>query len=356
MIAEAPDFSGIEREVVGLGEPRAGWGRSACGGIYYRPFGAPPRVAFIATHYNLDFSEHYLADHLARRGFGFLAFNTRFCGLEAYFALAPALADIGTGVAWLREHGAEVVVLLGNSGGGSLMAAYQASSDHPADLYVSVAAHPGRPEVLTAWMDPSVLDERDPTRTDPALDMYDAANGPPYDAAFAARYRDAQAARNRRITAWAKDELERMRVAGRSDTLFTLQRTWADLRMVDGAIDPSDRATPACYMGDPHLANRSVFGIGALCTCRAWLEMWSLDDSRCSSGEHLGAIGAPSLVIQATMDTGVFPSDAQAIFEALASSDKELHHMPGDHYFRGASGTPRADVADLIAEWVGERA
>ena len=41
-------------------------------------------------------------------------------------ALDRALVDIGLGVAWLREQGAETIVLLGNSGGGSLMAAYNA--------------------------------------------------------------------------------------------------------------------------------------------------------------------------------------------------------------------------------------
>lgn len=360
MNVEAADFNGVDRDVVSLASdslPRAGWGKSPCGGVYHRPAGTTPRVAFIATHYNLDFSEHYLADHLARRGFGFLAYNTRFNGLEAYFILEYALADIGAGVTWLRENGAEVVVLLGNSGGGSLMAAYQARDTlGHGDLYVSVAAHPGRPEVLTNWMDPAVVDERDATLTDPELDMYDAANGPPYSTQFIARYRSAQVARNRRITEWAKAELVRVKAAGRSDSLFTLSRTWADLRMVDGAIDPSDRPTPACYLGDPAVANRSVLGIGALCTCRSWLSMWSLDESSCRSSEHLGAIDVPALVVQATMDAGVFPSDARTIHDGLASADKQLVEMPGDHYFRGVGGTPRADVADLITEWVGARA
>ena len=52
----------------------------------------------------------------------------------------------------------------------------------PADLFVFVAAHPGRPEVLTDWMDPSVIDESDLTSVDPALDPFDPDNGPPYDA------------------------------------------------------------------------------------------------------------------------------------------------------------------------------
>ncbi len=120
--------------------------------------------------------------------------------------LDHALADIGLGVRWLREQGVERLVLLGNSGGGSLMAAYQAraAQDARGDLYISLAAHPGRPQVLTAWMDASVTDEFDPTQTDASLDIFNADNGPPYAPEFVSRYREAQVARNRRITAWAK--------------------------------------------------------------------------------------------------------------------------------------------------------
>ena len=86
----------------------------------------------IATHYQIDFSEHYLADYLATRGIGFLGWNTRFRGFESSFLLDHALVDIGVGVRWLRDvQGVETVVLLGNSGGGSLMAAYQSQAVDP---------------------------------------------------------------------------------------------------------------------------------------------------------------------------------------------------------------------------------
>ncbi|HWE34183.1 MAG TPA: hypothetical protein VG410_11905 [Solirubrobacteraceae bacterium] len=353
----------VDRQFVALPADetqRAGAGGHPCQGVYYTRAGADrPRVALIATHYNVDFSEHYLAEYIARRGFGFLGWNTRFRGNEGYFLLEYALADIGLGVQWLREHGAEIVVLLGNSGGGSLMAAYQATAQaqdghETGDLYISLAAHPGRPQVLTAWMDASVTDEQDPTKTDPVLDIFNPDNGPPYDPEFVAHYRAAQAARNRRITSWAKAELQRLREAGLHDRVFTLQRTWADPRMVDPALDPSERPTPACYLGDPARANRGVFGIGIMNTLRTWLSMWSLDDSRCGGAEHLAKIELPALVIQPTMDVGVFPSDAVGICDALASADKRLESLGGDHYFRGPGGA-RDAAADLIAGWVADR-
>ena len=62
------------------------------------------------------------------------------------------------------------------------------------NLYVSFNAHQGRPEVLTDWMDASVIDESDPVATDPELDPFSEANKPPYSAAFITKYRAAQKA------------------------------------------------------------------------------------------------------------------------------------------------------------------
>ena len=59
-------------------------------------------MAVFATHYQIDFSEHYLADHLAARDVGFRGWNTRFRGVENSFALDHALVDIGVGVRWLE--------------------------------------------------------------------------------------------------------------------------------------------------------------------------------------------------------------------------------------------------------------
>src|SRR5215468_7107959 len=136
-------------------------GFHACQGLWHTPSGATPKTAFIASHYNVDFSEHYLGPVLAAHGYGFLGWNTRYRGAEGWFLLEHALIDIGRGVAWLREDaGVDTVVLLGNSGGGSLMAAYQSQATEPSiepvtgmrplpavenlppgDLYVALAAH-----------------------------------------------------------------------------------------------------------------------------------------------------------------------------------------------------------------------
>ena len=352
---------------------RAGSGGHPCQGLYHRGMGRKPKVAIIATHYQIDFSEHYLADYMATRGIGFLGWNTRFRGFESSFLLDHALVDIGVGVRWLREvQGIETVILLGNSGGGSLMAAYQANAVHrnvtpqegmrpaaglddlpAADGYVASAAHPGRPEVLTAWMDASVVDENDALSTDPDLDLFDERNQPPYDAEFVARYRAAQIARNESITDWAEAELARVRAAGFSDRPFTVMRTWADPRMVDPDLEPTRRPANMCYAGVPAKANRSTHGIAAACTLRNWLGMWSLRHAQTRAEPHLARIDCPALVINAEQDTGVYPSDAQRIYDALAGTDKTLLAVDTDHYFTTPGA--RSATADTVAKWITRR-
>jgi len=335
-----------------LSMPRAGAGGHPCQGLYWTPAGARPKTALIAAHYNVDFAEHYSAAYFAQRGFGFLGWNTRYRGAEDLFHLEHAIADIGVGVGWLRERGVEKVVLLGNSGGGSLMAAYQAEAALKGDLYISLNAHPGRPEVLTNWMDGSVVDESDPAATDPALDPF--AQDLPFTEEFALRYRAAQRARNQRITDWAKQELARLKAAGIPDRIFPLFRTWADLRFIDPAQEPTARPCPGCYAGPPHLANRSPFGIGRASTLRAWLSMWSLETSRCQGPPQLAKLTVPALVVQSTADMGVFPSDAGKIFASIAAPDKRLELVEGAHYFEDSEDHRNAAV-DLMADWIRER-
>src|SRR4051794_11030720 len=108
----------VENQFVGLVSPtapQARHGSNPCQGLYWTPKGQRPKVAFIANHYNVDFTEHYLAPLMASRGYGFLGWNTRFRGNEDMFILEHALVDIGVGMRWLRENaGVEKIVLLGN--------------------------------------------------------------------------------------------------------------------------------------------------------------------------------------------------------------------------------------------------
>ncbi|MFT3977493.1 MAG: alpha/beta hydrolase [Sphingomonas bacterium] len=367
------DTQGLDQQFIGKVSPtapRIQAGGHPCQGIYWTPAGKKPKTAVIATHYNVDFTEHYIAPYFARRGFGFLGWNTRYRGFEDQFLLHHAILDIGVGMRWLKEEaGVDRIVILGNSGGGSLMGAYQAEAIAPtlghelhgaaleayndlikADLYISLNAHQGRPEVLTDWMDASVVDENDPVATDPSLDPFSEANAPPYSEEFVTRYRAAQRARNQRITDWCKVELKRLNDAGVPDRLFPLFRVWGDLRCMDPSLDPSTRKPRWCYRGDPAIANRTP-SIGRFNTIRTWLNMWSLETSPCQGAPHLAKFDTPALVVQGTADTGVFPSDARIIFDHIGSQDKKLELIPGAHYFED-SLEERNAAADLLAAWI----
>lgn len=369
--------SEIDVQYLGLaapGQPRAGAGGWPCQGAYYTPRGSRPRTAFIATHYSVDFSQHYMADHLASLGFGFLGWNTRFRNDPLHFLLDRALVDIGVGVRWLKEvAGVENVIVLGNSGGCSLMAAYQSQATVqnvtalpgmrpaegldsllPGDAFIALAAHQGRPDVLTSQLDPSVTDEDDPTSVDPDLYLWNQDLSRPLDRDFVARYRTAQRERNDRITEWAKVELRRVTDAGLRDRVFTVPRTWADPRFVDPTLDANDRPVNRCYHGEPEQSNRSTWGLVTSTTIRTWFSMWSQQKSQCNVAPHLANITVPSLVVNGAADLGVFPSDATAIFEAFAAEDAESVEVPGDHYFQEPDDA-RDVVAAKLADWVSAR-
>jgi pimeloyl-ACP methyl ester carboxylesterase len=367
----------VQREFVGLETPTAPPRTGSAyptQGLYWTPKGGKrPRVAVISTHYNVDMTDHYIAPYFAERGLGFLGWNTRYRGAEDFFLLEHAIVDIGVGINYLRSHGVEKVVIMGNSGGGSLMGAYQAeamnptltakhkgvlsealSKLNPADLYISLNAHVGRPQVLTAWLDPSVTDETDPVATDPSLDPFNPDNGPPYSQEFITRFRAAQEARNRKITKWAQEELKRLNANNIPDRIFPIFRRQADLRFMDLSIDPSDRKL-GCQTGDPKVVNRGFTGIGRTSTLNTWLSMWGLDTSHCGGEAQLARITVPSLVIQGTGDKCVFLSDAHRMHAALAAKDKGLHLVPGEHYFEGNPKKERPEVADLMTGWINQR-
>ena len=368
---------GVTREFVGLDSPtarRAGSGGHPCQGLYHRGVGRKPKVAMIATHYQIDFSEHYLADYMATRGIGFLGWNTRFRGYESSFLLDHALVDIGVGVRWLREvQGVETIVLLGNSGGGSLMAAYQAQAVDPhvtplegmrpaaglteltaADGYVASAAHPGRPDVLTAWMDASVVDENDaarhrsrsrPVRPQERSAVLDGVRRPLPRGAGRPQRRDHRLGRTRTQTC-SRSRLLRSAVHGAAH----LGRP-ADGRP-DAGADQAARPTPATRACPPRPTGRRTA---------------SPRRAPCAAGWACGACGtrrpAPSRIWRASTAPrwSSTPNRTPAstrptrkrIYDALASTDKTQCSIDTDHYFTTPGA--RSEQADTIAKWIAKR-
>ncbi len=333
------------------------------------------RTAVVVIHPSSNFMGHYLLPALAPHGVDVIGANTRYIGNDSMLTMENCVLDVGAIVGHLRQEGYDKVVLVGNSGGGGLSALYQSQAESPtisetpagdpvdlagadlspADAVIELMAHPGRALVFTEWLDPAVTDESDPFHErESTVDMFDPANGPPYSNDFLARYRAAQLARNRRITAWVRAELQRVAAASAGqvqDLPFTVHGTVADPRFLDLGIDPSDRE-PGTMWGPPYQANLSPATLGHLTSLRSWLSQWSVDDSRCHGPEQLARVSVPVLVMYGTADQVCFPSHARALYDAVPHDRRDLVAIDGaTHYFAGQPEHVDRAVARIV-EWL----
>jgi pimeloyl-ACP methyl ester carboxylesterase len=187
--------------------------------------------------------------------------------------------------------------------------------------------------------------------------MYNPENGPPYPAEFIARYRAAQQGRNRRISAWAEAQLHALGApghepAGLEDLAFVVQGTTADLRFLDGAIDPSDRVVGTSLWGPPAIANYLPAGIGRCTTLRSWINQWSLDHTLGDSLRWLPELTTPVMVVTGSADPVVTPSMAQQMYDAAARAKRQLLMVPGaTHYFEGQADL-LGDALDALGAWI----
>ena len=321
-----------------------------------------------------------LVSALAHAGRHVIYCNPRYRGNDTALIMEKCVLDLGACIADLRTRfGYEKVILGGWSGGGSLSMFYQDQATHPtitatpagdevdlvgaklqpADGVLLLAAHISRSVTMTEWLDPSILDEDKPFERDVELNIHDPAcpNQPPYSAEFVARFRAAQIARNRRITARAKAGLAALKAAGAPDAerCFVVQGTMCDVRWLDPAQDPSDRRPGTCYLGDPRIANDGPVGLGRFTTLRSWLSQWSFDESRANGVLNAARIACPALVINNTADLACTPSHAQRLFDALGSKDKSIVHIEqADHYYVERKDLlPKAVAA--VGGWLDDR-
>jgi pimeloyl-ACP methyl ester carboxylesterase len=330
-------------------------------------------VAYIVIHPSSNFLGHYLLGPMQKRGAALLALNTRYGGNDTTLIMERCIQDLGAGVKFLREQGYKRVILIGNSGGGSLVAFYQAEAEHltitttpdgkpinltpddlpPADGLALAAAHPGRAIVLTDWMDPSVYDENDMLAVDPELDMFNPKNGPPYDREWLKRYRAAQVARNDRITDWALARLRTLEMNPDTempkDAPFLVYRTSADPRFLDLTLDPSDRKQ-GTTRGSAKATNYGAANLARMCTARSWLSQWSLRLSRADGPKSLARTSVPVLSVLHSGDTVVFSSQV-GLWAKVAGSRCTSHVLKGGGHHLHGQPELVDELADLLVKW-----
>lgn len=322
-----------------------------------------------------------MTNALARAGHHVIYCNSRYRGVDSALIMEKVVQDLGACVKDARERlGYTNVVLAGWSGGGALSLYYQQQAQHAtvthtpagehpdlteldlpaADGMMLLAAHVSRHGTLTEWMDPSILDENDPSKRDPELDIYnpDNPNQAPYTPEFLERYRAAQIDRNRRITAWVKEQLQDLRDSGEllMERGFIVHGTMADPRWLDLTLDPNDRKL-GCYLGDPRIVNMGPVGLARFTTLRSWLSQWSYDDANGDGPRCAADLEVPTLVIGNSADNACTPSHTQRLYEAVGHQDKTLHTIAGaTHYYAGREQIPYLKQAvTTITDWMGER-
>lgn len=310
----------------------------------------------------------------ARRGLAVLCCGSRYPHNDATLIMEKVLLDLGQIVRYAREQlGYKNVVLAGWSGGASLFVYYQSQAERAtvtatpggdaidlsglprADALMQLAAHVSRASILTESIDPAITDERDPTMRDAAFDLYAKTPSPqpPYAAEFVTRYRAAQLARNRRITAWVRETLDELMRRGGPDLerCFVTYGTMADPRWLDATLEPNERTPGRCYLGDPAIVNNGPVGLARFSTLRSWLSQWSLDDSHANTERQGPHVTIPALVIANAADDACPTSHTERIYNSLAG-EKERHLIhDANHYYLGQR-EQLAAATQICIDWL----
>jgi pimeloyl-ACP methyl ester carboxylesterase len=374
---DAPDVE-VRREAVRLVSSD---GALVRGVLWTPPTGVSWKTAVILSHPRGDFSVHYACPLLAAAGYAVLGFGTRYMNNDTDCLHEACITDVRTAHDEMIRRGADAVVLLGNSGGGSLMAMANAELGI-GDGWVGMAAHPGEGVFMLQVIDPSVADEHDPFSTVPELDMYDPDNGwrpwpepCSYDPAWVAAYRQAQRDRVARIDAIAEASIAdaggvvpELRTVDRSTDparwrelrrravftkYLTIYRTLADPAYLDLSIDPDDRPMGSLFaFPDPLDANYGRGGLARTMTARGWLSTWSGLSSRAKLADTMPNVTVPTMLVHPTADTEIRVWQAKEIVDAAGADDVTYLEMKGaPHYLEGH----RPDAIEAVAAWIAAR-
>ena len=325
-------------------------------------------VAAIVIHPASNFHGHYLLEPLTARGISCMGLNTRYVNNDSTLLMERVIQDLGAGIQQLRAIGYRKIMLIGNSGGAALVSFYQAQAERltltqladgapisvlqadlpPVEGIALAAAHAGRARLMRDWIDPAVVDESDPTKTDPELDLYHPGRALPLDADFLPRFQRAQHARLTRIETWVTDRLEQLRRArgAQVDQPFVLHRTHAEPRCVDISIDANERK-PGSVWGDPVTVNYAANSMGRFNTLSSFMSQWS-SRSQADGPDNLARTSVPVLHLTYCADQSVFPSTVDLWLKAAAGRIRNVDIHGGDHYLIGRP--------DLVAQVANEMA
>ena len=346
-------------------------------GQQLRPRNHPSDTVYLFMHPASTLQLLPMPIALADAGLHVICAGSRYPKNDTALIMEKVCLDLGRYVRWAKEEaGYKTVILVGWSGGGSLSLFYQSQAEQPsitrtaagdacdligaglipADGVIFIAAHLSRAETLTELLDPSVVDELDPEKRTLELDIYapNCPNQPPYTAAFVARFRTAQLARNRRITRWVEEKLAKLRTQndGEVEYAFVVHRTRSDVRRLDPAIDPNGRKIGPRALEESRTANTIPAGLARFCSLRSWLSQWSYDRSQAKGPACAARITrTPVLLIENEADANVPASHGPIIFTALGTSDKQKVSIAGATHYYFRQPEQLRQCIDAVLEW-----
>ena len=193
--------------------------------------GDKAKIAVVVMHSDANYLEFSAGPELAKRGYRVLCANVE----KSDSTMEAKMLNLKAAVAYVRAiPGVDKVILLGHSGGGTLISAYQAIaenglasvqgpekmvrisdavSDLPAaDGVMLLDSNWGNGPMTLFSLDPAVRKEGNGVDLDPALNLYAPENGfgksgATYSEAFRGKYLAAQRARYLRVVKAAEDRV-----------------------------------------------------------------------------------------------------------------------------------------------------
>ena len=169
-------------------------------GVLYEPITPDPKqcAAVLVMHSDEDYLSFPTGPELAKRGYTALCANVAAKEGIVYTQIQK-MKNVKAAVNFLRScPGIQKIILMGHSGGGTLMSAYQAVAENgprifqdpdkiypypddeplpPADGIMLLDSNWGNAAMQLFSLDPAIEDENDGKMINPELDLHDPRNG-----------------------------------------------------------------------------------------------------------------------------------------------------------------------------------
>ena len=371
---------------------------------------APPearkRTALLHMHPRGNHG-YFLQDPAADAGYTSLSLVARH-NTDLVFAIWEDLSlDVAAGVQFLLSRGYSQIVLMGTSSSGPLLSFYQNLAENederqrvygesppqfpPSQGLILCNPTVGHGSTFVRRLDPSLLDEDDPSKVDPALDMYNPRNwasgnpetleGIHYSQEFLDRYRKAQSQRMNQLIERAEKKLKDIEQGnGRfiDDDLMVINGIWAQPWYLDlslgGTTLPMVKADPAVGangfgerpMRNDKERNRSLAG-AAIHSAKSFLSFRSIRSSHPYTGldvsssngvttYHLSKITIPMLFVIGTADVQVYLADFDENFRSVRDDvDKSAVFIKGANHGLGPTPGHRQQAIETVLDWMAQR-